>query len=155
MGYTSYWDPISTPIAIPKKALNLCREVIDYGHEHGVICLESDDNSPPIVSSKMIRFNGIGENGHETFWWENKAGFNFCKTARKPYDLYVCAILLILRFYINLPISSDGDEEWIEPIQFLLNKRLKGNWVLEEDFRDWLELASTQVERIFKHYKGE
>jgi hypothetical protein len=57
-----------------------------------------------------IFLNGIGSDGHETFalappnptpdgysgWWlgDTASGGNgFCKTARKPYDIIVCAVL--------------------------------------------------------------
>jgi len=45
------------------------------------------------------------------------AGFNFCKTARKPYDGAVTACLLIARDFFSrevLTIGSDGDwpQEW-------------------------------------------
>ena len=73
----------------------------------------------------MIRFNGRGNEGHETFilfkqkpksesWQRNsKEYFYFCKTARKPYDVAVG--LVLLRAEKNAPgvlkVSSDGDWE--------------------------------------------
>ena len=79
----------------------------------------------------MIYLNGIGELSHETFCLEritettahtqrdddNGLIFNFCKTARKPYDIAVCSALIIAKkhFGKSIMISSDGDnEEWQE-----------------------------------------
>ena len=59
--------------------------------------LESDLPEDPLIDSERgIRFNGIGQDGHETFILqkEDVSSFDFCKTARKPYDLTVCVILL-------------------------------------------------------------
>lgn len=81
----------------------------------------------------MIWFNGIGEDGHETFVFEqshtissydrkNEQGqyFSFCKTARKPYDTAVVACLIILKHYFgdDLVVRSDGNpKEWAEGLQ--------------------------------------
>ena len=61
-----------------------------------------------------VNFNGCRGNDHEAFilrecFNENEA-FNFCKTARKPYDAVVCAALIILKHYMQdaVEISSDG-----------------------------------------------
>lgn len=79
----------------------------------------------------MIRFNGMGENGHETFLFKlDSEKFNFCKTARKPYDLPVCKILLVLKHYMpNLELSSDGFSEggyeecnWPEAVKWYENE---------------------------------
>jgi len=85
---------------------------------------------PPEVSPDMIRFNGWKDDGHETFlvtrempeipdWSSDKsASFDFCKTARKPYDLAVCLVLLSMKRHApeSVQISSDGewDVEWLE-----------------------------------------
>jgi hypothetical protein len=78
----------------------------------------------------MIRFNGWGDNGHETFLItremsdysirdpESGESFDFCKTARKPYDVAVCLVLLSIARHApkSFSISSDGDwdVEWSE-----------------------------------------
>jgi hypothetical protein len=78
----------------------------------------------------MIRFNGWKDEGHETFlvtrempeipdWSSDKsASFDFCKTARKPYDLAVCLVLLSMKRHApeSVRVSSDGDwdAEWTE-----------------------------------------
>jgi hypothetical protein len=75
-----------------------------------------------------VAFNGFDEEAHETFAWDatvpaardsaidnKRMFFNFCKTARKPYDAVVVACLLLLKdcYGDAVDISSDGDwSEW-------------------------------------------
>jgi hypothetical protein len=74
-------------------------------------------------------FNGIEDDGHETLCAiRDVPGFNFCKTARKPYDTCVTASLLLLNLVSkdDLIISSDGDrEDWLDGFR-LLNHALPG-----------------------------
>lgn len=109
----------------------------------------------PVFSRERIWFNGPERDdlGHETFDFyrvmnkrdlefnEELAGvspkrkewfFNCCKTAHKPYDIVVCAVLLIMKKHLKdgLRIGSDGfgtnddgtmylDEIWVEAIKFM------------------------------------
>ena len=62
--------------------------------------------------------------GHETFHLTRKdsGNFNFCKTARKPYDLMVCAVLFLAKYHFKdkIKISSDGDmNDWTPAIEFV------------------------------------
>ena len=76
---------------------------------------EADDCSEPYVARDAIIFNGIGDNGHETMALDRlrTEAFSFCKTARKPYDRVVVALLCFVN--LHAPgvwlISSDGDEK--------------------------------------------
>jgi hypothetical protein len=101
-------------------------KVFDYC-EHKGIQLAFEDTIPEQaeVSDYQIRFNGVGNDGHETFilkksGWEfkdvdrpNHLQFNFCKTARKPYDLAVGLVLLVAKNHSpnSIRVSSDGDWE--------------------------------------------
>lgn len=85
---------------------------------------------PPAATPDLIRFNGWKDEGHETFlvtrempeipdWSSDKSSsFDFCKTARKPYDLAVCLVLLSMKRHApkSVKVSSDGgwDVEWTE-----------------------------------------
>ena len=55
---------------------------------------------------------------HESFLLRvnEKAGYNFCKTARKPYDLMVCISLLRLKYHFpETIIKTDGTrKDWKE-----------------------------------------
>ena len=94
------------------------------------------------INNEEIRFNGKGDDGHETFritkkkrekmdYEEqeayDKGAFEFCKTAQKPYDKYVVAVLCALYNLSNVPpqrnrnahpmreIISDGNtKDWTE-----------------------------------------
>ncbi len=84
------------------------------------------------INDKHILFNGIKNEGHETFVLDKLKGrhpdyytpqeireakgvFNFCKTAQKPYDDYVVAFLCGVNVLAPgaLIITSDGwKHEW-------------------------------------------
>ena len=76
---------------------------------------ESDSASAPGVDETGIWFNGIEDAGHETFHLTRVGSyrFNFCKTARKPYDRVVVAVLCLANFFAPevWNIDSDGDQE--------------------------------------------
>ena len=75
----------------------------------------------PVLSTTEIGFNGKGEDdSHETFLIKRgQDGFQFCKTAQKPYDIVVCAALIILRHRIRtFRVSSDGGpDDWADAIK--------------------------------------
>jgi hypothetical protein len=93
---------------------------------------ESDDPGPVVITETEILFNGPGEKGHETFYFTREVdadevasrilsgrgdglAFAFCKTAFKPYDEVVCALLIAAKevFGDDIKISSDGTwDEW-------------------------------------------
>ena len=65
-----------------------------------------------------LAFNGLGDDGHETFLlskFAQQCEFNFCKTACKPYDSVVTACLVALKDRLgdDVDVSSDGDtDDW-------------------------------------------
>ena len=65
-----------------------------------------------------IFLNGVDEDSHETFVIDrNSTRWDFCKTARKPYDDVVSAILIAARYNFGdkFSLSSDGTwEDWQE-----------------------------------------
>ena len=79
---------------------------------------ESDSSLPPLVSREEIQFNGIGQDGHETMYVTRVGGrFNFCKTAYKPYDTVVVALLCLMEHCAPdvWVIGSDGNKlDWLE-----------------------------------------
>ncbi len=137
MGYTHYWELKKDSPKLSKGCMEDINKVMkEYKN---IIQYEEDNKKKPIITNTLIRFNGIGEDGHETFYFETppkedkhsgfrKDGFqfNFCKTARKPYDIVVCKLLLILKAELqdNMKLSSDGfsncevsfDGEWNKAI---------------------------------------
>lgn len=100
-------------------------------------------DKPPQVDENIVRFNGGGEEGHETFLiyrqtakfdsclssGRDGAIFSCCKTNNKPYDNYVvaCLILAKMHFGNDFRITSDGDiTEW-ESGRILVSKALGRN----------------------------
>lgn len=72
---------------------------------------EYDDNQQPQVTNKTIRFNGRGNESHETFIIQPSKKFYFCKTNHKPYDIIIKAILILLEQYGYAKVRWDGDEQ--------------------------------------------
>jgi hypothetical protein len=116
MGYTHYWKCTDEPtteqwvelVEHTRKVFKLCKERgIVLAHEY------DEPDSVPIANHREIFFNGEGDDGHKTFVLEPaKIEFAFCKTAQKPYDIAVVAILhLADKFIHGFSWSSDGDPE--------------------------------------------
>jgi len=118
MGYTTYFNQKTWTKKDKdgwEKALPIVKKILAKYSE--ILCFESDEpNKKPVANQETIRFNGIGDDGHETFYIGNeKNEFAFCKTARKPYDIAVCEISLILKaFCPNFDLSSDGFSGYVE-----------------------------------------
>jgi len=106
-------------------------QILDHCAKNKIdLAWEYDVKKPFEVFLDMIRFNGSKDDGHETFlvtrempeipdWSSDKsASFDFCKTARKPYDLAVCLVLISMKRHDpeSVRVSSDGewDVEWLE-----------------------------------------
>lgn len=76
-----------------------------------------DEGTSPVIDSAHIIFNGVGEDSHETAIVSRVAtGFEFTKTARKPYDSVVIEFFKLIRKYDpNVRLSSNGGEEIFGP----------------------------------------
>lgn len=142
MGHTHYWRSKNSgpiPEAIRCRiatraalALQICED------EHDIkVALEYDTpDHRPTINRTAVRFNGLGEQGYETFCLDlmELRDFHGCKTAHKAYDLAVMAVLWILRDeageYVEVssdarmgvpehdlerfiaPYNTDGPDEW-------------------------------------------
>ena len=75
------------------------------------------------ITLTRVAFNGGGELGHETLAISLGMEWDFCKTARKPYDVAVCMTLLSIKYHTPYAsIRSDGNlKEWGQAIR-LWNK---------------------------------
>jgi hypothetical protein len=122
MGYTVYFEQ-NRPFTLQEWG-DIRAAVIPMFHRLKQIKGESGYNRPTI-SNDTIGFNGDASKGedHESFILGRTArGFQFCKTARKPYDRFVKAVLIIANFYAPgaLKVSCDGDDEpdcWTEGVR--------------------------------------
>lgn len=117
MGYTHYW--VNEKRAIDTEWTALLEDaaaIINRARDAYFIRLvyEHDQlNKKPYLSQEFIRFNGPGEDGHETFLLERaKTEFAFCKTARKDYDPVVVAVLIAAANRLpGFDWRSDGNAE--------------------------------------------
>ena len=134
MGYTHYfYRPTHLNKTGFAQAAADCAKVVKAADIP--IQYEYDQAKPACFIDNLIWFNGVGDDGHETFAipqiltpesWSNpdEKGqyFNFCKTAQKPYDLCVTACLIILKHYFgnDFKVSSDGEQEdWVPAINLV------------------------------------
>ena len=138
MGYTHYWRQDRGPATTEQwlAITNAFRTLLS--HSPVPVQREDDDNGPPMITDQHIAFNGIGGAGHETMWMgKNAPGFNFCKTARKPYDLLVTALLILADHHAPgvWDITSDGEVENWQPALDLVNGKLPDQYALPEGVR--------------------
>lgn len=118
MGYSHYtgYQKRSFTVSEWKSIVTATKEVIKL--LPGLI-MGFDGTGKPIANAKEIRFNGnaIDDQGHETFCITKAKDpeFNFCKTASKPYDVVVVAVLCIVNHFAPdvFQIGSDGNaNDW-------------------------------------------
>ena len=116
MGYTHYLtfkksvtkEKLSKASADVKKAFELVKSECP-----NITIKDGWGENEPQIDENAIWFNGDAskEEDYETFGVRvGDEGFNFCKTARQPYDVYVCVACLILKehFGDDLCLTSDG-----------------------------------------------
>ena len=122
MGYTHYWTIFQEEIpqdiwrSFASDFIKILPQFMDK--------LDHETDQKFDINGNHIIFNGIGEQGHETFSMNIKNPmekshtgrieyFDFCKTARKEYDIAVCCALIIAKkhFADIIRVASDGSEE--------------------------------------------
>jgi hypothetical protein len=135
MGYTHYWNinkikgRTDEQEFIYQRAIKDCNKIIKayYKLYKGTeSSLSGYSAHTPAGKYGGINVNGKDSNAHETFLFrehfsQNSEEFEFCKTARKPYDLVVTACLSILKFHLKdgINVSSDGHySDWLAGASF-------------------------------------
>lgn len=101
MGYTHSFKALQPDAQLAQMA----QQIVDTTAAR--IC-GADGTGEPVITDELICLNGNAyeEEDHETFYLRRgDYDFNFCKTARKPYDDAVVAILVAA--IVN---GSDGAE---------------------------------------------
>ena len=118
MGYTHYWDHPMIDAEKWDKIVEDAKKLVaaspvKLAHD----CDEPE--TPPHVGNENIWFNGVGDDGHETFVLTRKGtDFDFCKTAQKPYDLIVVAILAVAAAH-GVSVRADGDApDWKDGLEY-------------------------------------
>lgn len=124
MGYTHYWK---NPTDISDEAwISIIADVTQMiNHLPAEVVLAGGLGvGEPILNNDEICFNGYEAEAYEAFRLGRNANkINFCKTEYRPYDVAVCATLLIARHHHPAPeVSSDGEvtgPDW-QPARMLL-----------------------------------
>ena len=126
MGDTHYWRPTRD---LTEDEWDNIRQVAKtiLKDNHGIILdNEPTDSQNLSITYESILCNGIGDDGHETFYLTRKMrnDFEFCKTAQKPYDKYIVAMLIaVAQITDSISVSSDGDQEdWLEGLQLYVDR---------------------------------
>ena len=130
MGYTHYYN---RPKELDKSTFALfvadAKKIVAAVEKRGIKLGNWDGKASPSLTNSKVSLNGVGEDAHESFIiprvfkpseWQKPHDdgnyFDFCKTARKPYDLAVASILLAFKHHFGgvVKVSSDG---WYESTQ--------------------------------------
>jgi hypothetical protein len=125
MGYTHYWTQTRDFTRDEWVQIHEDMEALlkDVQHVQGIPLANGmgDPGTSPEVTDQKIWFNGAGDEACETFCLYRvrppkepgeRRGWDFCKTARRPYDLAVTAALCHLASVtdpISHSVGSDGN----------------------------------------------
>jgi|TARA_R100001594_G_scaffold120183_1_gene155759 hypothetical protein len=152
MGYTHYWRQLRDFTDTEWQELTRLTKLITVG-ARATALLDPDEFN---IDNEEIRFNGVRDDAHETFLitkkkrlkadyeeqeaYDRQGAFDFCKTAHKPYDKYVTAVLCAL---YNIKV-----EEWPLGDGKIMSISSDGNTA------DWKEglfhaVRSTRVEEMY------
>ena len=125
MGYTRYWDRTNQPIT--EDFCEAVRKIIEDSKAKGIFIGNAWGEGEPVITPDKIAFNGDASKDldHESCYFSNEdeIGFDFCKTARKPYDYTVREVLKVAeQMNIITNLRSDGENEEIISDDDYLNK---------------------------------
>lgn len=117
MGYTHRWQVVDYPTDPQwREITRQTRKILKAAKACGLkLAKECDDpKRAPVVTRTFIRFNGVGDQGYETFWINRTdREWNFCKTGpwdARPYDPVVVSVLVEIKRILGegFRLSSDG-----------------------------------------------
>lgn len=125
MGYTHYWDrealdassPAARGIAYGRLAMDAKTLIANFRACGHAVAGPLGTGEPEITEGR-IAFNGSAAErlDYESFVWDaREEGWNFVKTAHRPYDILVTAVLIrAKRHYGNaVAVTSDGSwDDW-------------------------------------------
>ena len=116
MGYSVYFKQVgATPDEGQWWQIQVEADLICEKYKN-ILCREFDrPNQKPKITESIIVFNGRGNDGHETFVLQrNMQGFNFCKTAEKPYTAAVKEILEEVNKIAPGWLALSADDDWMK-----------------------------------------
>lgn len=125
MGYTHYWERPTNRLGSLYQFTKLATDtqiIVNEAKRQGIAIGDNFGNGDNAnITTDAIAFNGAGDEAYETFYWEHQPEqvawradepnyFNFCKTAHRPYDAVVTAVLIRAKEIYGslLTVSSDG-----------------------------------------------
>lgn len=111
MGYTHYFTQSRDASAAEWSAITADFRKLYAGGLLPTIRFGENHAAHPEISDDLVYFNGVRDNGYEPMLLAiDGEDFQFCKTARKPYDLAVVALLIIAHYHAAevWRITSDG-----------------------------------------------
>lgn len=127
MGYTVYYP--QQRAFTDEEWQQICgrvEQIFVHAQSQGIELVDSmgEPGTVPEVSHTEIAFNGSGDDAHESFYLPKtpSGDFNFTKTAEKPYDVVVKAVLIIVEHIAPgaLDLSCDGPaSDWDEAREYV------------------------------------
>lgn len=120
MGYTHFYEVLDTKADL---------KTVEIGEDIAAVIRRCEipigdtlgtPESRPLISRRLIAFNGIEPEACDDFSYPPmfdlnpslglREGYAYCKTDRYPYDIVVCASLLVIKHHLgdNVRLSSDG-----------------------------------------------
>jgi hypothetical protein len=134
MGYTHYWyrneagytdaDLFTAYFVFA----DMAKQIFETAKRQGILLADKygETLNGETVDNGEVSFNGYADDAHETFAWyrecppaqpymKDSRYFDCCKTARKPYDAVVTAMLLAVKeaYGDAVTLESDGlPSEW-------------------------------------------
>ncbi len=140
MGYSHVIEIIEKPtVSEWNDFIAKVRIIFEHANHLGIhIVYESDIPNPPKITENMLRFNGLDEDGFETFLIHRRKMKDCCKTGRKPYDRVVASVLWAMKEVMGSKVrvgnddiiyemtSSDMGNEYTYPEDYLVNLYLPG-----------------------------
>jgi len=99
MGFTRYWT-IKKTIPHDKwdSFLKYANSIIEYSISDGIPLGDGSGEGSPEIDKDSIELNGVDEDSYESFSFKRVRkgnGWEFCKTAHKPYDRVVYELLYL------------------------------------------------------------
>ena len=121
MGYTHYWEGQRSCTDMEWQRIRAAVLQLLGNNQDIPVVWESDcdgvkhQRKVPEISRRLIRFNGPGDEGFETFLVDRvEPSFAFCKTGRLPYDALVVATLTLMEHYAAGAWRYKTDGEGVE-----------------------------------------
>lgn len=107
MGYTHYWTlENGVEASAWQEFLSGAKEIIATAIDAGIFVAD-------FSKDETIHINGIGYGAHEDFVISTEdVGFDCCKTAEKPYDTVVTALLIHLKRSLKAGVLITSDGRW-------------------------------------------